>query len=111
MTGPSNFLNGLTANTISATTIQTGSFRANNGGITATTISATTYQNLPSGSFGVSNSNGIYTYYNSFNNAISAATSGQTVEMFGDITETGNVSITLKGKSTPFLTPLLINVN
>jgi hypothetical protein len=67
-----------------------------NSGLTASTISATTYQNLPSGSFGVSNSNGIYTYYNSFNNAISAATSGQTVEMFGDVIETGNVSITLK---------------
>lgn len=66
------------------------------GNLTATTISATTYQNLPSGSFGVSNSNGVYTYYNSFNNAISAATSGQTVEMFGDVIETGNVSITLK---------------
>ena len=38
---------GLTATTVSATTINTAGFRANMGGLTATTISATTYQNLP----------------------------------------------------------------
>ena len=47
ITGPTNFTNGLTANTISATTIKTPSFTANNGGITATTVSATTYYGLP----------------------------------------------------------------
>ena len=48
VTGATNFTNGLTANTFSATTIRTASFIANNGGITANTISATTYYNLPS---------------------------------------------------------------
>ena len=69
VTGPTIFTGGLTANTFSATTIQTSSFtanstgisattvsattlitpsfRANNSGITATTVSATTYFNLP----------------------------------------------------------------
>ena len=51
VTGPTNFTNGLTANTISATTIQTASFIANNGGITANTVSATTYYNLPNVTF------------------------------------------------------------
>jgi len=48
------------------------------------------------GPFGIANSSGVYTYYNTFTLAIAAATSGQTVEIFADIIETGAVTITLK---------------
>ena len=48
------------------------------------------------GVFGISNSSGVYTYYATLTLAMAAATSGQTIEMFADVTETGNVSISLK---------------
>lgn len=51
---------------------------------------------LLSGPFGIANSTGVYTYYNTLQLAINAASSGQTVEVFTDYTETGNVSINLK---------------
>ena len=50
----------------------------------------------PSGRFGIANSSGSYTYYTTFSASMAAATSGQTVEMFADIVETGSVTITLK---------------
>lgn len=49
-----------------------------------------------SGIFGISNSGGAYTYYSTLSSAMSAATAGQTIEMFADVTETGAVTITLK---------------
>lgn len=49
-----------------------------------------------SGIFGISNSSGVYTYYATLTLAMAAATIGQTIEMFADVTETGNVTITLK---------------
>jgi hypothetical protein len=49
-----------------------------------------------SGIFGISNASGAYTYYTTLTLAMSAATSGQTIEMFADVVETGNVEITLK---------------
>jgi hypothetical protein len=48
------------------------------------------------GQFGIANTSGSYTYYTTFSSSIAAATSGQTVEMFADVTETGSVTITLK---------------
>lgn len=45
---------------------------------------------------GIANASGIYTYYATLNNAITAATSGQTVDLLTDITETGSVTITTK---------------
>ena len=48
------------------------------------------------GVFGISNSSGVYTYYATLTLAMAAATSGQVIEMFADVTETGAVSITLK---------------
>jgi len=51
---------------------------------------------IPSGQFGISNTSGSYTYYTTFSSSMAAATSGQTVEMFADITETTNISIALK---------------
>jgi hypothetical protein len=49
-----------------------------------------------SGRFGIADINGIYTYYSTFQAAITAAVAGQTVEMFADVTETGAVTVTLK---------------
>ena len=49
-----------------------------------------------SGPFGIANSSGSYTYYTTFSSSMAAATSGQTVEMFADVTETGSVTVTLK---------------
>lgn len=48
------------------------------------------------GIFGISNSSGVYTYYATLTLAMAAATSGQTIEMFANVTETGAVTITLK---------------
>jgi hypothetical protein len=49
-----------------------------------------------SGVFGISDSAGIYTYYPTFTLAMAAASSGDTIEMFADVEETGSVTITLK---------------
>ena len=51
---------------------------------------------MPSGVLGISNSSGVYTYYTTLTLAMAAATSGQTIIFFTDITETSNVEITLK---------------
>lgn len=50
----------------------------------------------PSGKFGISNSSGVYTYYATLTLAMASAVSGQVIEMFADVIETGNVTITLK---------------
>jgi hypothetical protein len=49
-----------------------------------------------SGIFGISNSSGVYTYYATLTLAMTAAVSGNVVEMFADVVETGSVEITLK---------------
>ena len=49
-----------------------------------------------SGVWGISNSSGVYTYYTTLTLAMAAAVSGNVIEMFSDVTETGAVSITLK---------------
>jgi len=54
----------------------------------------------PSGPFGITNTSGSYTYYTTFSASMAAATSGQTVEMFADVTETTNTTITLKNGVT-----------
>jgi hypothetical protein len=48
------------------------------------------------GKIGISNSSGIYTYYNTLTDAMTAAVSGNTIELFTNITETGNVTVTHK---------------
>jgi hypothetical protein len=86
VSGPTNFTNGLTANTIYATTYQnlpsstfsggtvTGPTNFTNG-LTANTISATTYYNLPSSTF----SGGTVTEPTNFTGGLSATTiSGET---------------------------------
>lgn len=49
-----------------------------------------------SGRFGIADSAGAYTYYTTLSAAMTAASSGQTIEMFANVTESGNVTITLK---------------
>lgn len=49
-----------------------------------------------SGIWGIPNSSGIYTYYATYALARSAASSGQTIELFADVTESGNVQNNLK---------------
>lgn len=53
-----------------------------------------------SGILGISDSAGTYTYYTTYPLAMAAATSGQTIEQFADIVETGTVTITLKDNVT-----------
>jgi hypothetical protein len=48
------------------------------------------------GIWGIANSSGIYTYYTTYALARASATSGQTIELFADVTETTDVSIILK---------------
>jgi len=49
-----------------------------------------------SGRFGIANSNGVYTFYPKIQTAITAASAGQTVEVFTDYEETNAISIILK---------------
>jgi len=79
---------GLTATTLSATTISGGTFFGNGSNLTG--ISAA------SGIFGISNSAGTYTFYSTLTLAMAASVSGDAIEMFSDVTETGAVTITLK---------------
>jgi hypothetical protein len=67
-------------------------------GVTASTVGDDVTVNISgaSGIFGISDSAGTYTYYTTFTLAMAAATSGQTIEMFADVVETGAVTITLK---------------
>ena len=50
-----------------------------------------------SGVWGISNSAGTYTYYSTWSSAMAAATSGQTVELFAEISETTNSYILKNG--------------
>lgn len=81
---------GTKQNQITLTTLGSGA---------ATFIADTLNIPTPSGGggvFGISNSSGVYTYYTTLTLAMAAATSGQTIEMFTSVTETGAVTITLK---------------
>jgi len=51
-----------------------------------------------SGVWGISNASGVYTYYATLTLAMAAASSGQTIEMFADVTETANVTIAMKSE-------------
>jgi hypothetical protein len=57
-----------------------------------------TTQQVPaaSGKWGIADANGIYTFYSTWALAVAAATSGQCIELFGDITETTNTTCILK---------------
>jgi hypothetical protein len=49
-----------------------------------------------SGVFGIANTSGVYTFYATLTLAMAAATAGQTIEMFADVTESSVTAITLK---------------
>jgi hypothetical protein len=67
-------------------------------GITATTVGNNVTVNVVgvSGVWGISNASGVYTYYATLALAMTAATAGQTIELFADVTETAAVNVTLK---------------
>ena len=79
-------------NAITLTT--TGSSGAST--LIGSTLNIPNYAGATSGVFGISNSVGVYTYYATLTLAIAAAVSGQVIEMFADVTETGAVSVNLK---------------
>jgi len=64
--------------------------------LVGSTLNIPNYATSSSGIVGIANSSGVYTYYATLSLAMTAAVSGQTVEMFADITETSSVTITLK---------------
>lgn len=49
-----------------------------------------------SGVWGISNTSGVYTYYTTLTLAMATASSGQVIELFADVTESSNVTISLK---------------
>lgn len=53
-----------------------------------------------SGKFGISDSSGVYTYYSTLQAAITAASAGQVVEMFADVTDSTSTAVTLKAGVT-----------
>jgi hypothetical protein len=79
-------------NAITLTT--TGSSGAST--LVGSTLNIPNYAGGAAGIFGISNSLGVYTYYATLTLAMAAATSGQVIEMFADVTETGAVTVTLK---------------
>lgn len=87
--GNLNITGTTSSNSISATTISGGTFYGDGSGLT-------NLPSAPSGKFGIPNSAGTYTFYSNLAAAMSAATSGQTIEMFTDVTESGTTAITLK---------------
>jgi hypothetical protein len=110
VSGPTNFTNGLTSNTISATTYQnlpetpflplsggtvSGTTRFISG-LTANTISATTYQNLPTSITSVTESANVITVVNSNGqsaiNTIDAVTGGTYSAGQITLSGTGNVN-------------------
>jgi hypothetical protein len=60
------------------------------------TLNVPNYATSTGGVCGIANSSGVYTYYTTLTLAMAAATSGNTITFFTDITETSNVEITLK---------------
>jgi len=106
--GNLNVTGTTSANVISATTYQnlpanvtitggtynagTATFNNNTGG----TFNVTGFFTGATGSFGISNSSGVYTFYSTLRSAMTAATAGQTIEMFADVTETSGTAIDLK---------------
>ena len=49
---------------------------------------------------GIADSNGVYTYYSDYASAITAASVGGTIEQFGDIVETGSVTLNISKSLT-----------
>jgi hypothetical protein len=71
-------------------------------GVTATAVGNSVTVNVvgATGVWGISNASGVYTFYSTLTLAMAAAVAGQTIELFADVTETGNVTVTLKAGVT-----------
>ena len=52
----------------------------------------------PTDVLGIADTDGVYTYYSDYSSAMASAVSGDTIEQFGNIIETGSVTITLKDR-------------
>ena len=52
----------------------------------------------PTDVLGIADTSGVYTYYSDYSSAMAAAVLGDTIEQFGNIIETGSVTITLKDR-------------
>ena len=67
-------------------------------GITATASGNDVTVNVvgATGVWGIADSAGVYTFYSTLTLAMAAAVTGETIEMFADVTETGAVTIILK---------------
>jgi hypothetical protein len=109
MAGEFNIKNGFKSNgdstvsgklTTQKLTITSG---ATNGYVLTSDSSGNAVWGAPSSSsgvFGIANTSGVYTFYATLTLAMAAATSGQTIEMFADVTETGATTVTLKNNVT-----------
>jgi hypothetical protein len=64
--------------------------------LVGSTLNVPNYATSSSGVCGIANSSGVYTYYATLSLAITAAVSGQTVDLLTDITETGSVTLSTK---------------
>ena len=64
--------------------------------LVGSTLNVPNYATSSSGVCGIANSSGVYTYYATLSLAITAAVSGQTVDLLTDITETGSVTLSMK---------------
>ena len=86
--GITGSLSGSATNAVSASFALTASYVQT--AQTASYVLSVSYapSSIPSGPWGISNSSGVYTYYNTLSASIAAATSGQVIEMFADVTAT-----------------------
>ena len=84
------FASGVTLNDLIHTVITGDTSQSPAGSSYKATVKQ--LQGALSGPFGVPDSNGVYTFYSTIQSAINAASSGQTVEVFADYTETGTGS-------------------
>lgn len=87
-------LNGTGSADVIATGSFTGSFVGDGSGLTGVSGGST------SGIWGISDSSGSYTYYTTISASNAAATAGDTIELFANVTETSAVSWVLKPNVT-----------
>lgn len=82
------FTGTLTAPTVTTTTLTLGSTNITTIGSGLSVTSGTlTASGGGSGVYGIPNSSGVYTYYSTLRLAIAAASAGQTIQMFTNVTE------------------------
>ena len=95
-TGPitGSGLTMVTSRLLGRTTSLSGSIEEISIGTGLSLSSGTLSATSSTGVFGISNSGGTYTFYSTLSAAMSAATAGQTIEMFADVT--GTTTVTLK---------------